>query len=145
MYNIPQRMATEVCLAARARRLNRALSAIYNERLRDVGISIGQLDMLVTLMYAGATMRPIDLAREMQMERSTVTRNLAKLERLGVVEFRSGEGMRDRAIYVTRRGQRVVARAEVGWIDAQNEARALLGERGVRGLEIASEHVAAVT
>jgi hypothetical protein len=53
--------------------------------------------------------------------------------------------MRDRAIYVTRKGLRVVARAEAGWTDAQNKARALLGERGVRGLEVVSERVAAVS
>jgi DNA-binding MarR family transcriptional regulator len=138
-------MATEVCLAARARRLNRVLSALYDDRLREVGISIGQLDMLVTLMYAGAPTRPIDLAREMQMERSTVTRNLAKLEASGVVELRSGEGKRERLIIVTRKGRRVVAHAEAGWTDAQHKARVLLGERGVRGLEVASERVARAT
>lgn len=138
-------MATEVCLAARARRLNRVLSALYDERLRDAGISIGQLDTLVTLMYSDEPMRAVDLAREMQMERSTVSRNLAKLEALGVVELRSDEGRRDRLIYVTRKGQRVVAGAEAGWADAQNAARALLGERGVRGLEVLSDRVTAVS
>lgn len=142
MYNIPKRMATEMCLAARARRVQRVLSAIYDERLRDVGISIGQLDMLVTLLYAGSPMRPTDLAREMQLERSTVTRNLARLEDLGAVEIRVSEGKRDRTIHVTRQGQRLVARAETGWLRAQADARALLGDSGVKGLELASDRVA---
>ena len=142
MYNIPEKMATEMCLAARARRVQRVLSAIYDERLRDVGVSIGQLDMLVTLLYERSPMRPTDLAREMQLERSTVTRNLTRLQDLGAVEIRVSEGKRDRLIHVTRRGQRLVARAEKGWLRAQADARALLGDTGVKGLELVSDRVA---
>jgi hypothetical protein len=70
--------------------------------------------------------------------RGAVDRQVGSSE-LPAETLRSGAGMRDRAIYVTRKGQRVVARAEAGWTDAQNKARALLGERGVRGLEVVSD------
>ena len=128
-------MATDVCLAARARRLNRILSALYDERLRDIGISIGQLDMLVTLLYKGRPLRSIDLAREMSMERSTVSRNVSKLAKAGFVNVTRGGNDRDRLIEVTDLGQDIVARAESGWTEAQRRARGLLGERGSRHLE----------
>ncbi|MDQ4095291.1 MAG: MarR family transcriptional regulator [Actinomycetota bacterium] len=142
MYNIPERIASEMCLAARSRRINRVLSALYDERLRDLGISVGQLDMLVTLMMAEPAMRPIDLARAMQMERSTVTRNIAKLEALGLVEVRPGTGRRERLLFVTRKGQRLVSRAEAHWTRAQDDAKRLLGSAGVSALETLSQRVA---
>ena len=143
MYNIPPRLRTEMCFAARARRVNRVLSALYDERLAGVGLSIGQLDTLVTLMFAQEPLRPIDLARRMQMERSTVSRNLRKLEALGAVEILLGEARRERLVRVTSAGQRLVARAEKGWAEAQDAARQLLQAAGVDALETLSASVAA--
>jgi DNA-binding MarR family transcriptional regulator len=142
MYNIPDRVAREMCFAARARRLNRVLSALYDDRLRSLGISIGQLDMLVTLMMSGEVMRPAELARAMQMERSTVSRNVAKLEQLRLVEVRQGDGKRDKLLFVTQSGERVVAEAEDGWGQAQEEARSLLGHEGVAALETLTSRAA---
>jgi DNA-binding MarR family transcriptional regulator len=141
MYNIPQSMASNVCLAARARRLNRVLSSLYDACLRDIGLSIGQLDMLVTLLWVGEPIRSIDLAREMAMERSTVSRNIARLEAMGFVELVSAPDGRERLIRVTKRGETIVARAEAGWSEAQRRAREILGARAARHLEEISDRL----
>lgn len=130
-------------MAARARRINRVLSGLYDERLAGIGLSIGQLDMLVALLLAKRPIRPIDLAREMQMERSTVSRNLAKLEALGAVEILPGHGRRERLVRVTPGGRHLVTRAEAGWAEAQDAARELLQADGVQALQTASARVAA--
>ena len=142
MYNkLPRRLATEACLAARTRRLNRAISAEYDGRLRELGISVAQLDVLVTLLYEGEPVRPADLARSMLMERSTVSRNIARLEALGLVAMSTGSDHREKAIRVTRKGERLVQNAEACWAEAQDAVRKLLGPQGVRAIEMAATRI----
>jgi DNA-binding MarR family transcriptional regulator len=142
MYNaLPSTMAAEPCLAATTRRVHRAICGIYHDKLKELGISIGQLDMLVTLLYAGAPVRPIDLAREMLMERSTVSRNLKRLEDLGLLKVLAGSTRREQLVSVTRKGRTLVFRAEARWAEAQRITQSRLGREGVRALELLSERI----
>src|SRR5918996_5546742 len=141
MYNtsLPGPMAAEPCLAARARQVHRVISRIYDRHLRDLHISIAQLDMLVTLLDAKAPVRPVDLAREMVMERSTVSRNLKRLQDLGLVELSPGATDREHHVSVTQRGRDVVFHAEEPWSQAQRLIKSLLGREAVRALELVSD------
>ena len=69
------------CFAARSRRLARAVTRIYDDHLRPVGIKVSQLTVLVAV--AGGTTRPVDIGSLLDMEKSTVTRALQLLESNG--------------------------------------------------------------
>lgn len=142
MYNtLPSRMRSEACLAAQTRRVHRAICATYDERLQAEGLTIAQLDVLVTLLYLDRPVRPIDLAREMLAQRSTVSRNLKRLESSGFVQLRPGGSARERLVVVTPEGQSIVTRAETAWVEAQEVTRSMLGPEGVQALELMSELV----
>jgi DNA-binding MarR family transcriptional regulator len=108
MYNnstLPPRLRSEACLAARARRVHRALVRLYDDRLRELGITVAQLDILATSLHLGSPLRPIDLSRAMVMERSTVSRNLARLAKRRLIRIAAGKNGREQRIEVTARGR----------------------------------------
>jgi DNA-binding MarR family transcriptional regulator len=117
------------------------ITRLYDDHLQELRISVAQLDILVTLLLARVPIRPIDLSREMLMDRSTVTRNLARLARLGLLELRPGNNGREHLIVVTPKGRRLVRRAETLWAQAQDAARSLLKPDGAAALELVSDRL----
>lgn len=124
------------CLAAQTRRVERVLVSLYDRRLRSIGITVAQLDLLATLLETEAESRAVDLARRMYMDPSTVSRNVSRLERLGLVKTRPGRTSREHNVSVTPRGRRRAARASALWAEGQREAMKLLGSEGVRALDL---------
>src|SRR5436305_14978459 len=70
------------CLAVRVRTLNRAVTALYDEALRPHGLRVGQLYLLVAVARLG-TARPGDLCRTLRQDKSTLSRVVEVLLRLG--------------------------------------------------------------
>ena len=108
----------------RTRRINRTLTRIYDEELRPHGVSAAQQNVLVALGVAGQ-LRPFQLAAALDLEKSTVSRNLRRLEQLGWI-----------AIEADSSGSQVVRLADAGasklratapaWERAQARAREVL-------------------
>jgi DNA-binding MarR family transcriptional regulator len=115
------------CLASRARHLDRVLARIYDTALRGHGVTGAQLGMLVAIELAGPT-TPAWLGRRLELERSTVSRNLARLQADGLV-------VTDGGVRVTARGAALIRACHPLWREAQQQARAALGEAQARLLE----------
>ncbi|HLK91971.1 MAG TPA: MarR family winged helix-turn-helix transcriptional regulator [Polyangia bacterium] len=107
------------CLASRARRLDRLLSRIYDGALRGQGVTGAQLGMLVAIELGGPTTAAW-VGRRLELEKSTVSRNLARLEAAGLVDGRDG-------LRVTARGAATIRACHPLWRRAQKEALAALG------------------
>jgi len=124
------------CVCTAMRRATRSITAFYDKALAAVGLSVTQYAVLVR---AGRTdsLRHSALAEVMGMDRTTLTRALQPLERMGLLEVTAGEDRRERVIRVTKAGR---ARAEAAyplWEAAQREMLSRLGDRGwseMRGL-----------
>lgn len=109
----------------RARRLSRALSRIYSDELRPHGVTAPQLNLLVALGVAGA-LSPARLASALDLEKSTLSRNLRVMESAGWVSVaREGPGQ---SVWLTDAGQALLADVRPAWERAQARAQALLGE-----------------
>jgi DNA-binding MarR family transcriptional regulator len=123
------------CLAVRVRMLGRAISAIYDRALADKELTVAQMNVLVTAGKIGPC-PPGEIGRILQMERSTVSRNLRPLLEHGWLEADGwhGEGERVRTVRLTERGRRKLASALPGWRRAQAEAAALLGTCGTNAV-----------
>jgi DNA-binding MarR family transcriptional regulator len=118
------------CVAGRVRLLNRRITALYDETLRPVGITSGQLNML-TFIGMLAPITPGVLSDRLQMEKSTTSRNIARMERNGWISVSTGEQAHTRLLKLTRKGRSVMKRALPYWRKAQREVEELLGEGGV--------------
>jgi DNA-binding MarR family transcriptional regulator len=113
----PHRQALEIasdCLASRARRLNRLLTRIYDDALRDQGLTGSQLAMLVAIQLSGTT-NASAVARLLDLEKSTVSRNLRLLGAAGLVD--ASDGLR-----ITGRGAAAIIACHPGWRIAQRQA-----------------------
>ncbi|MGH7658478.1 MAG: MarR family winged helix-turn-helix transcriptional regulator, partial [Gemmatimonadales bacterium] len=90
-HRIAARAMADECLCFRARRVSRALTRMYDEVLRPLGIHATQLTLLSAIALSadgdeeGATMS--GLAEVLAMDGTTLSRNLRPLENDGLVRL----------------------------------------------------------
>ena len=115
------------CICLNLRRAARKLSRSYDAALAPCGLTTGQFAALLTLKQMGPT--PIsELASAMDVERSALTRNMAVMERSGLVKRMDGEDRRQRIIALSARGEMKLKESRPYWQNAQSEMIAKLGE-----------------
>jgi DNA-binding MarR family transcriptional regulator len=142
MYNTDvKRLWEEPCLAARVRRVHRVVARLYDEALRGHRLTAAQLDVLMTLLTAQQPMRRIDLARALATERSTVTRNLDRLQARGLVSSVETGPVGEVHVEVTEAGRHAAESAAEAWSAAQRAAHDRLGDDGVAALELVAQRL----
>jgi DNA-binding MarR family transcriptional regulator len=117
------------CLAVRVRLLNRTITAIYDDALRPLGLTAGQLNILVLITKRGPV-SPGDVARRLNMEKSTVSRNIERMRKNGWLTVTLAESGRGQQLLLSKKGKTLLARSVPAWEEAQTSARAVLGRRG---------------
>ncbi len=123
----------KTCTANSLRRAARAVTGMFDDALRPTGLRISQLSILVALALAEeATVSR--LAGMLALDRTTLTRNLAPLERRGFVETVSGGDARQRALRLTGEGRAALARALPVWRRVQGRVVSGLGDGRWRSL-----------
>jgi DNA-binding MarR family transcriptional regulator len=126
------------CTCYRLRQAARLVSRTYDQFLAPCGISIGQFGMLVTLTaMEGESISK--LAETLQMERTTLTRNLLPLQKLGYVAIEPGPDKRARALRLTETGKAALVAAQPLWQVAQRSLEHQLGKAEVKSLNAALE------
>jgi DNA-binding MarR family transcriptional regulator len=126
------------CLAVRVRLIGRTVTAVYDGALEGHGLTIAQLNLLAALGKAGPC-PPSMLGEVLQLERSTVSRNLNLLLRHGWIEAVSSDAKGIREVALTREGRAKIESVMPQWRKAQRQAAKLLGSDGVAAVhEIAN-------
>ena len=115
------------CACFDLRRATRAVSRMYDDFLRDAGLNITQFSML-RLICAEKELSISTLGRSMVMERTSITRALAPLEREGLIQSRPGTDKRIRVVSVSNKGRRLVEGTEPKWRQAQEALLEMIGE-----------------
>lgn len=109
------------CLAAR--KAARAITRTFDASLRKHGLRATQFSVLVMLELSGPT--PIsELAEALGMERTTLTRSAALLEKHGWVTSADTDDHRQRALRLTAAGRRKLISAFPAWKAAQDSVGA---------------------
>ncbi|MEN7547635.1 MarR family winged helix-turn-helix transcriptional regulator [Rapidithrix thailandica] len=120
-----------ICVNGRLRRVTRLVNRLYSRHLRAVGISSGQQTILFFVGKVKA-IEQREIGKRLQLERSTVTRELNGLVEKGYVI--KSEGSQRPVIELTSEGARFLNKMVPIWQDAQNEALELLGREGDEAL-----------
>tara|TARA_E500000318_G_scaffold102933_1_gene107583 strand:- start:586 stop:1044 length:459 start_codon:yes stop_codon:yes gene_type:complete len=123
----------DACLCGRTRLLNRAITGLFDEALRDAGITAAQLTTL-SFIHKSGPIAPGEIAKQLVLEKSTLSRNLGRMERNGWVSISPGEAGHTQVIRITRRGTAVIAKALPMWRAAQAEASDRLGSGGAEAI-----------
>ena len=113
------------CLGYRTRRLARAVTRLYNDRLRPLGLNLTEMNLLAAIAAQG-TVQPARLGRAMALEKSTLSRNSSRLVERGWVEVRDHPDGRGVLLAVTARGNEMLLRAVPAWEQAQQQAQSLV-------------------
>jgi DNA-binding MarR family transcriptional regulator len=107
------------CLAAR--RQARAITRLFDEKLRPHGLRATQFSVMVGLALGGP--RPIGtLAEALGLEHTTLTRGAALLERNGWIGTDRSTDGRERRLQLTPAGRRKLEEAFPAWQEAQDIA-----------------------
>jgi DNA-binding MarR family transcriptional regulator len=115
------------CLCNSLRQASRAVSRLYDEELRGVGLRTTQYSLLRVLARSGQT-RQGDLSELALLDETTLTRNLAPLVKAGWVAVRRGADRREKLVTITAAGTAKLGEARLAWERAQARMRALLPE-----------------
>jgi DNA-binding MarR family transcriptional regulator len=130
------RLMADQCLCFRARRVSRALTRVYDEALRPLGVQATQLTLLSAIALSGEQGGPMSATAEvLAMDGTTLSRNLQPLEKAGLVRVgRDSADRRVRIALLTPAGRRLIQQALPLWKRAHRQVVEALGPAEARAL-----------
>jgi DNA-binding MarR family transcriptional regulator len=121
------------CTNLKLRQLMRRVAQLYDAEVGRAGLKTTQYSLLSYVAKLGP-LRPVDLARGMKIQASTLTRNLSPLIEAGWVRLEPGPDARSRLVTVTEAGRQKRQEAQRHWRIAQEAVNERLGARRVVAL-----------
>jgi DNA-binding MarR family transcriptional regulator len=121
------------CTNLKLRQVGRMVTRHYDRYVAEVGLKNTQYALLSHAVKLGP-IRPSDLAKRMQMDASTLTRNLQVLEAQGWLTVGAGEDGRSRLVEATAAGHAKRAEGQHAWKAAQTALNERLGVERVAAL-----------
>lgn len=115
-------------MCASLRRASRALTQLYDEALRPLGLRATQFTILQALSLAGEVSQG-DLGRILAMDSTTLTRTLRIMGREGWIAERRGKDRRERLLRLAKAGRDQFDRALPPWEKMQTQLRRQLGDK----------------
>jgi len=114
------------CTGFNLKKATRVIQNLFDEAFKPVGLEGTQYTVLAHIFVHG----PISLSKVaelMHVDRTTLARNLAPLERKGLVEIIHGSDRRAKIINITDKGKEVLAKALPLWKKTQEKIKSTLG------------------
>ncbi len=116
------------CMCANLRRASRALTQLYDDALRPLGLRATQFTVLQALSLAGEVSQGT-LGEILAMDSTTLTRTLEIMKRRGWIAKRFGKDRRQRRLYLTQNGTAQLRGATPAWENVQAKLRIELGDK----------------
>ena len=121
------------CTNLKLRQLNRMVTRHYDRYVAESGLKNTQYSLLSHVVRLGP-IRPSDLAKRMQMDASTLTRNMQPLVARGWLKIGAGDDARSRVVEATEAGHAKRAEGQRAWKEAQMALNEQLGVERVAAL-----------
>jgi DNA-binding MarR family transcriptional regulator len=116
------------CTCFNLRKAARLVTQRFDLTLRSCGINANQLSVLLGACDQDGILLT-RMAKNLGMERTTLSRNLSLLEHRGMLSIEVGADKRERRIGITGKGRTLLEKAFPFWEKAQNEVVELLGRK----------------
>ena len=117
---------SSACISTRVRQLSRIVTRVYDDALRPLGITASQFTLLTQLAQQDG-ITAVEIGTELDIEKSTLSRNLKRLLALGHLTMDPPAGRRGRGLHLTPKGADVIQKAYPVWRDAQTRAVKVMG------------------
>lgn len=114
------------CLATRVRQLSRIVTRVYDDAMRPLGITASQYTLLAQLASRDG-ITAVEIGHDLDIEKSTLSRNLKRLLALGHIVMDPPAGRRGRGLHLSPKGQGVLKEAYPIWCEAQRRAVVVMG------------------
>ena len=114
------------CIATRVRQLSRIVTRVYDDAMRPLGITASQFTLLTQLAHRDG-ITAVEIGFTLDIEKSTLSRNLKRLLALNLIIMDPPAGRRGRGLHLTPKGQAVIKEAYPVWMAAQQRAVGVLG------------------
>lgn len=125
MSNIAEATSAS-CLATRVRQLSRIITRVYDDAMRPLGITASQYTLLAQLASRDG-ITAVEIGHELDIEKSTLSRNLKRLLALGLIIMDPPAGRRGRGLHLTPKGQTMLRDAYPIWQGAQAHTTSMMG------------------
>lgn len=122
-----------LCHCINLKTTTRKLAALYDAALAPAGINISQFSLLRNIerrQPASLT----ELGKALDLDRSTMGRNIRVIEKMGLVATGRGDDQRESVVSLSAHGLAVLREAEPMWEACQAEVTRRLGEERMRTL-----------
>ncbi|MEM9367229.1 MAG: MarR family winged helix-turn-helix transcriptional regulator [Planctomycetota bacterium] len=116
------------CLAVRVRILSRDMTRLYDDALRPIGLRVTQLNVLVAVAKMQEAM-PTEIGRHLHLDKSTLSRTLARMVEKGWLQEVEGDDARRRPVKLSRAGRNLIRDAFPLWQEAQREGKRIMVSR----------------
>ena len=125
---------SQACIATRVRQLSRIVTRVYDDAMRCHKITASQFTLLTQLAHTdGITAAEIGI--DLDIEKSTLSRNLKRLLALGHIDMDPPAGRRGRGLHLTARGKAIIHEAYPVWQAAQRRAVDVMGKESRETLD----------
>lgn len=119
-----------LCVSTSLRKTERIVTRHYDAHLAESGITAVQLPILAAIGGAAEpTFRM--LAEQLELDRSTLSRNLALLERRGLLVIGPSSGPKPGLLGLTPEGNDTLVRAHKLWLDAHGSLESAVSGAGL--------------
>jgi DNA-binding MarR family transcriptional regulator len=123
------------CIAGRMRMLTRIVTSRYNEAFAGESVTFAQASLLMYI-FAQPGVRQATLSRQLQIEKSAVSRDVQLLQRNGWLTDNRRQGL-----FLTDEGSGLAKRCHKIWKVLNAEVHSELGSEAVGGLLLLSEQI----
>ncbi|MGZ4778413.1 MAG: MarR family winged helix-turn-helix transcriptional regulator [Thermoanaerobaculia bacterium] len=121
------------CASSNLRRAARLVTRHYDRALRPIGVTAAQLPILAAIS-TGAANSIASMSKVLDIEASSLSRDLSLLQKKGLVRLTTATDRRSRALQLTPRGQRTLVSAFDAWRKAHDKLLAVVGERDFQSM-----------
>lgn len=129
------------CMCASFRRAARALTQLYDDALRPLGLRVTQFTILQALSLVGEISQG-DLGHLLAIDSTTLTRTLRLMRPW--IEERPGKDRRERWLRLSPSGRRQLDRASEPWQKLQSHLRARFGDGRWDELRAAATEISSI-
>jgi DNA-binding MarR family transcriptional regulator len=114
------------CLSTRIRQLNRIITRVYDDAMRPLGITVSQFTLLTQLAQQDG-ITAVEIGHTLDIEKSTLSRNLKRLLKDGHITMDPPAGRRGRGLHLTPKGAQAIQQGYPVWREAQTRTLAVMG------------------
>ena len=114
------------CISARVRQLSRIVTRVYDDAMRPLGITASQFTLLTQLAQQDG-ITAVEIGHSLDIEKSTLSRNLKRLLALGHITMDPPAGRRGRGLHLTPKGEMVIQQGFLVWREAQTRTIRVMG------------------